>query len=443
MRIAVPSSLVSGVYTCLELLLTLLTTQLITFAIRAWNVKRVYADNAKLHLTSSRLDTFFGYGLSSKKVSIAAALVFTSVVGLATIGGFSIVGRTGKHYEPTLVRNLVTKAAPDEYVDYSENHISYGGLRFSGTVFLLLQLVGCRRSSSPGPPVVYEYFNDLHDITTRLFRPEQVDLNQTCITAKSGYRQRIALQESAVAVRDRDVIANCSWEGFSPSMISQGEYAKVPVRQQDDCPYPVQEAWCLRTEGLFCAGQVTSGSTPAVVITTSERTEGDDQLRTDILLVDEPPVVENLKSVVALLGFRADITAATLWGMTLLTVKTDVSVDKFISDRKETEVNEVLLAATLGPALLILAVTGIVALVGWIKYIALPNRGDCNHFNSLWDLVSLGLDASDVDGERGRSIRQGLTIGVHENEPQFSIREETARTGEAWIPQEGGLQGTP
>lgn len=436
MRISIASNLVSGAYTCLELVITVVIARFITFALEAWNVKRVYDDKGKLHLTGTRLNSLTSCGLSSKKMSIVTAFVFGAVVVLSTIGGFAIVGVSREHFEPVTVKNLVTKAAPGQHVDYSK-HIRFEEYLYtmSGTVWLLFQLVGCRRLSSPSEPMVYEYANDLNDLTTPLFRPETADLNQTCITTASGYKPRVALRDKAVVVQDFDAISRCEWN-VAWDNIPTREVTSVGVQQQRDCQFPVEEAWCFKTDEVFCAGEVI---TPAGfgLSTFVVHLQSGDPPSGFILLLDDRPAIGNLKSVAVLLALGADISPASIWYMSLLTVERDATVEKYVGDRSETEVDEVLLAATLGPALLILISTGLVALVAWAKIIILPNRRTYNRFNSSLDILSLGLTATLVDGERGLRNRQGFAIGAYGMEPHVGLREEITNIGESWLREEG------
>lgn len=432
MRVLVPSSLVSGLYTCLELLLTLLATQFISVAIRAWNVKSVYDDNRKLHLRNSKLNAFFGYGLSSRRVAIVAALAFTSIIALATTGGFSIVGQSGNYYQPTTAKLLVTKASPTEQVDYS-NHISPSEGRFSGTIFLLFQFVGCRRTSSPGLPLVYEYINDLQDLTSLLFRVDDTDLNQTCVTSRSDYREQVSFQETTVLLRDPVAKSDCSWDNINHETIQHGELTKVPVSQQEGCRYPVQHAWCVKLERLFCAGAITSSSTAAVGLVTSDIKQGNSTLPVEILLLKDSPTMGNLRSAAAFLSLQVDMTLTTQWALLLQKIKRDVIVEKLVGERKETEINEFLLAATLGPALLILSLTGIVAFVGWIKYIVLPKRQHFNHFSSALDILSLGLEASEFDAEHGKITHREVSIGMHETGLQLGTPQGSSNRNLAGI----------
>lgn len=433
MNIPIGSNLVGGAYTCLELIITVIIARLITFVLEAWNVHRVYDEKGELHLRASRLNLLTNYGLSSRTMSLLSAFIFTSVIILSVVGGFAIVGVSHVDVEPVTVKNLVTEAPPGKHNDYSK-HISHEPFLYSGTIFLLFQHVGCRRLSSPGAPVIYEYANDLADLTTPIFRPETANLNQTCITSGSGYRQRIALQEQVNMVQERDMIKNCSWT-VALDDIPVTETTRVAVQQQSECQFPVREAWCFKTESVFCAGEATAPDGYGMSTFVSDPPSG--QPQSSILLLGTRPATGNLKSVAVLLSLRADVSPQSLWWMSLLTVERDAVVEKVVGVRSATEVDEVLLFATLGPAIFIMVLTGIVGLIAWVNVILLPKRRSFNRFTCSRDILALGLSAAQEDAEQGLRTEEDLMLGIRGMEPRVGTRDEMLGIGGAWLREEG------
>ena len=352
-----------------------------------------------LRLTSTRLSLFCDPGLAPPKLARFATTAGVLVLGLTGIGGFSIIGTKVVMYETVKVRNKVV-AAKDNYIDFRD-HVSEDGKLVSGTV-LLIQRSMCVRNSR-GKFNLYGMANDLADLTSVKWPPgaftSKIRGNGTsCLMSSSGFQDEVVLELINPVQPSNSTICSLN---INVSDVAKNRITRLLTSAVDarNCPFQVPEVWCSNYHRLRCAGSPKySDGFGDILIFADRGVIGYDETPFRTKMRRDP---EQLKSM----AFLADSgvitpprTVAVLQKMVSLRVQSNAEVKRILGKKNVTLVNVALLASTLGPAVFITFLTGLIAYRGWTIFVARAGRRGYNTFNSASDALSCANVEAFQDG---------------------------------------------
>ena len=406
MQISFSANIVSGIYNVIEVVLSLCLLQFLR-AILCWhNLKTLYNERKPLRLKSTKLSLFCDPGLAPPNLLRLAITIAVVVLGLTGIGGFCIVGITVPEYETVKVRNKVV-AAKGNYIDFRD-HVSEDGELVSGTV-LLLQSLTCSRSDQE-TRYVYGMVNDLADLTSVKWPAGVVKSyvggkSSSCLMGNSGFEDEVIL-ELRKSLQPTNFTANsvtrcyASVRNLDVSDVAENEFTLF-LRETDqdgtgavsdsdgkDCSFQVLEVWCSNYHTLRCVVLLKLLDDFQVIMLLAERGRISDNVIGSVRITIRPDS-EQLKSMAFLSGIpQRPVIIPTLLKMVMLRVESNAEVKRFVGKKDVTQVDVALLASTLGPAVFITVVTGLIACGGWAIFIARPGRRGYNKFNSASDALS-------------------------------------------------------
>ena len=411
------ANILNGIYNCAEVVLNLLLLSFLGTIISWYNLKTVYDDRKPLRLKRTGLSFICDPGLAPPNLARAAVVIATLVLGLSVSGGFGIVGKTERIYEDVRVRNKVV-GANGSYIDFRD-HISKDGKLVSGTV-LLLQHPFCLRGAVYSF-ILYSCVNDLDDLTTVKWPSDSWVLNSTCVMEESGFKTEIILQEFELLEELQTDLRNCAVD-VALADLPKSDITRVPVSHETNagCQFYIDEVWCSNFLRTYCVGsmKIAGGFGEVHVLGDSLGRYG---YRFFNYRTEKQQKPEMLKS----LAFLHDVVKISpsnshRW-MAQSRIETDALVKKFVGMRNVTDISVVFIAATFGTAVVITLLTGLLACMGWILYVAKPGRRNYNKFNSASDAMSCASFV--MFGGEGCSL-SGRNGGLLLKETDGSVRPE-------------------
>ena len=76
--------------------------------------------------------------------------------------------------------------------------------------------------------------------------------NSSCISEANEFEDRRIFDEDIVSGPDRLYSSVCDWT-VDGTDFGEGELRQVAGEQNESCPYPVVDAWCINIDGFHCA----------------------------------------------------------------------------------------------------------------------------------------------------------------------------------------------
>lgn len=411
MQIQASSNVVGGIYSLVEVVLSVLLLHFLRTIFEWHNVKTIYDERKPLRLVETRLSLFSDPGLAPRWLARVTVLILIAVVSLTSAGGFGIAGFTRESYEEVRVKSKLVPAGNGETIDFRK-HVSADGGRVSGTVLLLMHHtcvhVDTKRLA------LYGSFSDMEDVNTIKWPAQQGRLNTTCVMEDAGFEDEVVFEQAL-----RGTKSTTGTECMLPRdvVLPKKQITQLVIEPQPeilDCPFKIIDAWCSNFIDWRCAGNVKYAdgySTILFFIGPSGGIQGT-VAQIGIQLYDEPFTPEVLKSVAFLADMNIHSSATSLIRMVSLSVETNGFVRKFGGNKNVTNVNVPLIAATLGTTIVTTLFIGCAALVGWFRFIVKPGRRDYNKFTSGMDALSCAAVEVLKEGECRFRHSGAISVGV-------------------------------
>lgn len=387
MELPVSSNLVSGLYSCFEVLLCAFLTHILSVCVACYNTKKIYEDREKLALTTNRFQHVANFGLTSKIAHRISMVIFSTVCALVTIGGFAIVGVT--RTIPEEVKYLVTRMPYDDLMHTEkqmdiEKHVSLERKEVSASIMLMLQFVKCRRGSQYFSTFYAYFYNrdrwngDLDTVSIKYYDGHFLLNDVHCLLPSSNFIHEVIAKMDFPT--DEEVPPQCKLD----FRLKERKYfipVRTKVHQRGNCTMEVREAWCIRNETLKCSLSIKRREGFGVVTYDPGGAE-----RLSLSPVRKEVDSKMLRSVTIVMGLRLPkpLSILTIW--LGLTVQKDATVQR-ISREQGTKIHTSLLVGTLVPALCVTFVACTTALICWFRSIVRHERQDYNRFNTEMELL--------------------------------------------------------
>lgn len=415
------SNIISGLYTCIEVILSVVLIRSIRLIFAWYNLKSIYNDRKIVQLSTTRLSLFTDPGLAPRKLSRASVVISLAVLALLTAGSFGIVGKSEEVIELEKVGQKVTLAEENNVVDLrmhiSEDfHMSDPFL--SGTI-LLLSGASCQTKSSK-KTTTFGYFNELDDLTTLKWKRNDKPRNSTCMITGSQYVPEKIFEESIERLDSKAEIERECQHMFEAlpviTSLVPGQMTQISLPgdlSPKKCPISFLEMWCTTGHQDSCAVSVYFRKTEMYSEILVAYNVFDDTYtlrKTTNQRTSSPASGGVLQNIAFLAAAKMEDQLEWARYAARFRIETNAEIRKIVGMRDITHINVALVAATVGVAVFIIFFVRVAAIWGWIIYITRPGRQEYNKFNSALDAISCA--AVETFREGGCRFRKSTAVSV-------------------------------
>eukprot|EP00178_Gracilaria_changii_P003800 TRINITY_DN1572_c0_g1_i1.p1 TRINITY_DN1572_c0_g1~~TRINITY_DN1572_c0_g1_i1.p1 ORF type:complete len:432 (+),score=56.61 TRINITY_DN1572_c0_g1_i1:481-1776(+) len=426
----VNANIVNGIYSSVEVFLTILFVCLLRILLSCHNLRTIYDTREPLQLNTAIISVFVDPGLGPPRIITFLVLLGALFTALTTAGGFSFSGATAPQYESAQVRNKVVPAAAGQYIDFRD-HISSDATLISGT-FLLLQSTACVEQEV-GRVTFYALTNDIRDLHRIQWRIDELISNSTCLRRQNGFAEE-RLAEYSLPTRSFS-LASCELRfdqvGVQNlSQVRRNDIIQIPFSEENDlganCSFRIVELWCSTYSTFVCVGSVrmmdeTGGFGQIIYRASRDRslipslTSYRGKRRDD---------TEVLKSMAFLSDSITNSHSVLVRMMASSMIETNATVQRVVGERSVTNVNFVLLFWTFGTAFGLFALLGLVTSMIWLRVVWRKGRKGYNCFCSEGDALACAMQQL-YWARKGRAGEQkGVAVGAVDKVVVTAIGDE-------------------
>lgn len=365
MIVSINSSLLSGLFGVLELLLTLTLIFLISRLVRFYNLYTLYHLRRPFQAHCTRLSILATSPVTSPFLSRLCTFVLLLCIILLTTTSFSITGQSETVFQTRKV-TLLTSEDKGDILDV-RRHISTNGSLASAT-FLFLSDIPCAMRNNGKVIVFKSFINILGDINEVKWPVMSTILpNYTCLSSGSAFRpQKFSEsweQDGTVAALSVECNLNVDFEQIPTRLTGATNISPLRVSLSPNCKGRPYAMHCSTQNQGACVLSLNMSSFFTLTAVTGTST----LKLADFFPSMNPHLPQILSSTAYILdvGFTASLQRAHEIARTRLIQNGDVEMA--VGERRFTRVNFGLFLGTILPLLFMYVCVIAITCSGWWK----------------------------------------------------------------------------